>query len=633
MYRQDETALRDELPPGAGGIVLEKKAIVHWTVGRGRSCSNPSMEVFRKAVVISEEGADLGTIVLPPVQRDAIEILEGTLRRKDGTVEELTKNGWSERVLVEGFHGSSDLVETVASFSNVSPGDEICFHYHIRGYGEYRWDFLDRYPVEKSIFTVRFPREEMHLVSRRVADLFPVRENRKKGEIRWEAVNLRERVFYEPLIEKGKDALISYSLRPKGRDTIEWKDVGASILEAVNGDPYTDWDGNSELNRLVSDIIVSNDVDTGTPFHAMKALYTYVQKELKTADLSFLSDGTPLPTTPWNTVSYGNGNSMDLAYLYKSLLQKAWIEGVFLVLVQPGSGEGVIESFPSLEQFSHVLVYLPAGVVYRDYKLDTELWLDPSTPACPFGMLPPAMEGIRGLLLHPEGARLIDTPLSVAGDNRTERIVDITIDRLRTVRADVETSFNGNRKILMNGHFQDKSNYEHNRYMEQRAHRGSPEAELHFYAVSGIGIPGESLEMYYILNMFRGAHVIGDLLLFKPSVLIRLDPLAGFPEKSTPGEVRFFFPEVIEEYINVKIPEGYTPVEHPQSISMENPYFVWKVQAERDSAGLKMNAYFELKARTVPPEEYESVRRISRAIGEFWNTTLQFRLEKDGITQ
>lgn len=134
----------------------------------------------------------------------------------------------------------------------------------------------------------------------------------------------------------------------------------------------------------------------------VQALATRILAELRKRvryEALELGEGSIVPRTPEQTLQRGYGDCKDLAVALVSGLQAEGVEA-HLALLQAGPGTDVDPELPGMEQFDHVIVFVPSA----------NLWIDATFELERPGELPLSARGRRALIVRPGSAELVDTP-------------------------------------------------------------------------------------------------------------------------------------------------------------------------------------------------------------------------------
>jgi transglutaminase-like putative cysteine protease len=130
-----------------------------------------------------------------------------------------------------------------------------------------------------------------------------------------------------------------------------------------------------------------------------------------------LGEGAVIPRPPTEVLGRRFGDCKDQSVLLLALLRALDIQA-YPALVAPAPFQDVVLDLPGLEQFSHMIVYVPGKPA---------LWLDPTADVRP-GQVPSALAGRRALVLHDDRpAAFSSLPPPRSADNRVAVAVDVTL--------------------------------------------------------------------------------------------------------------------------------------------------------------------------------------------------------------
>lgn len=174
-----------------------------------------------------------------------------------------------------------------------------------------------------------------------------------------------------------------------------WGEVGAGYMEKI-ADRLTP---EEEVLKLAENLVK----EAATPVEKSAALLGYVQKQINYQAIEF-GVRAMIPNRASLTVSHRYGDCKDHSVLAHDLLKAVGIRS-HLVLVATNSE--VLPEFPSLDQFDHMILYLPdeAGGRFIDCTAKQQGF---STP------VPEALADAYALVLDPESCRLERIPPSAA---------------------------------------------------------------------------------------------------------------------------------------------------------------------------------------------------------------------------
>lgn len=205
-------------------------------------------------------------------------------------------------------------------------------------------------------------------------------------------------------------------MNQKGTD---WKKLGAEYLDKLTDVLETN---DKVAAKQAKAAIGEAKTDAEKAFTAAD----YVSTLLTYQGIEFGERGL-IPNTIGNIVGNRYGDCKDHSLLIKRILDSAGVEA-HLALVSTGAP--VKEGFPSLDQFNHMIVYVPG--------LPGSPFVDGTADHFPAGYLPPEqMVGEKALVLDPSDIRL-ETIHPAKTPNRIVSRRTVTVGKADFHRADVE---------------------------------------------------------------------------------------------------------------------------------------------------------------------------------------------------
>lgn len=183
-----------------------------------------------------------------------------------------------------------------------------------------------------------------------------------------------------------------------------WLDLGASYAAQV--EERIDASG---IETLVAEAREGDD-PTARATRALRA----VQREIRYTGVKFGQQAVR-PYLPGESLARGFGDCKDQATAVVAILRELDIPA-WLALLDSGTGPESPMELPALSRFDHAIV---VAMVHGE-----QVWIDPTVPGVPFGLLPEADQGRRALIVRPGEAALVTTPTSV-GRYTEARTIDL----------------------------------------------------------------------------------------------------------------------------------------------------------------------------------------------------------------
>ena len=134
---------------------------------------------------------------------------------------------------------------------------------------------------------------------------------------------------------------------------------------------------------------------------AIKAEIKFVRENIRYRDIRF-GGHSLIPQTAETTLKERSGDCKDQSLLLKEMLDAI---GVKSKLVAIHLTEAGFESLPSIQQFNHMMLYIPKG------EKNPEMWVDPSDKAGNDRPVPLDMEGKVALIVDGDSSRVAVTPV------------------------------------------------------------------------------------------------------------------------------------------------------------------------------------------------------------------------------
>ena len=321
--------------------------------------------------------------------------------------------------------------------------------------------------------------------------------------------------------------------------------------------------------------------------------------------------GGDIPRAPVSVFRNNYGDCKDKANLLRVLLKTQGITS-HPVFVYSGDADRVRADWVSPGQFNHCILAIavdetidtPATLTHP--ALGRLLIFDPTSEHTPLGWLPTEDAGGRGLLIAGKEGDLIPLPSLTAKDNRwTSRIVA---------------------KLSSNGHLSGALDltYAGVESTEIRAIRTANkttefEAGLHRFLADTMHAPKirraatkDNFEAatFTVTFDFETTHygkmMRDELLIVNPVLVARQSGKALKKEKRTqPVRIQ---PEAFTERNEIELPEGYRVEESCPPVDLKAPFGAYTAKTEIRDNRLFFERTLELRAATLPADDYEVAR-------------------------
>jgi transglutaminase-like putative cysteine protease/tetratricopeptide (TPR) repeat protein len=332
------------------------------------------------------------------------------------------------------------------------------------------------------------------------------------------------------------------------------------------------------------------------------ALVRFVQKELTYKAIEF-GRGARIPRQPADVLRRRYGDCKDHALLLSQLLGAV---GVPARLALVRTGGPLRREMPSLDQFDHMVVYLPAQDLFIDAtNKSADLYRGVTT----------GIAGKDALVLDPKQPRVVHIPEQ--GDDAGE--MSLVREAHLVQGADLEVSetatYRGNEAAMMRAYFDDLEPKVRASAFQRRLSGHGHEVAVLSLDVRDLRDPQKPLAVqlkYVQRGAFRavGGQLVGKL----PALLERGRLEVEADERETPFQFRL--PLRIHSTVSLELPSGYSPAQPLAArASADGRFAGWRVSSDDAPASRELRARFDYgrKRGRHAPSEYADLRRDTEA--------------------
>jgi tetratricopeptide (TPR) repeat protein len=403
----------------------------------------------------------------------------------------------------------------------------------------------------------------------------------------------------EPYSLPHEDRVPSIVISSRGPD---WQAVGKQYLEDI-ADKLKPEPAIAELAAKIC-------ANLKTEREKIDALSREVQKTVGYKAIEF-GVRARTPNKAGDTLRYRYGDCKDHSLLLHQLLREA---GILSHLALVNTSERVLPEMPTLDQFNHMVVHVPA--------LGDRWLVDPTAKYMPITSLPmPVMRDTHALIVDPKGSRLV--PLSFAPALGT---ADIACNR--TLKPDgndwqvTETvTCSGYYAAALRGTYDELTPTEQARRAQSLlAGDGSAEVkEFTFENLDALAEPARISMTYVVRDAIKSTD--GRLTASLPALWERdYLNMSYLPERKTPFEWRY--PIRLKSEVMLQVPKSLTLRNVAKEGSSKGTK--WSMQPGRDGAPV---AIFEFQAQTGRWEakEYQEVYAGWTAARRAWDSPVEWQ--------
>lgn len=347
----------------------------------------------------------------------------------------------------------------------------------------------------------------------------------------------------------------------------------------------------------------------------IRAIGNYVQNIQYISIQIGLGRWRPHPATQVFAKSYGD--CKDKANLMRAMLKALDMES-YPVLIYSGDPTFVREAWPSPLQFNHCIIAVKlrdeaqmASVVQHP-KLGRLLIFDATDDNTPVGDLPQHEQGSFALIAAGDDGALMRMPATSPEANELQRSGEVQLSADGSITASIRERAVGQSAVRYRREFRGLSRPEYVKRIEGWVTSGAVASKVTRVEPADDAVAGRfGLEVDFSAVAY-GQVMQERLLVFKPAVVARREFLS-FTE-ATRKYPLVLTSSALSETIRIKLPAGFDVDELPDAVKLETPFGYYKTSYEVKGAELVFTRTLSQRAGTVPPEQYDLVRRFFERI-------------------
>ncbi|HMF58625.1 MAG TPA: DUF3857 domain-containing protein [Pyrinomonadaceae bacterium] len=349
-----------------------------------------------------------------------------------------------------------------------------------------------------------------------------------------------------------------------------------------------------------------------TELERIQAIGRYVQHlQYISIDIGVGRGGGLRPHAATEVFAKSYGDCKDKANLMRAMLKAVGITA-YTMAIYLGDPTYVREEWASPSQFNHCIVAIKVGdetqaaTVVQHPKLGRLLIFDATDDATPVGDLPQEEQNSLALLIAGDQGALLRMPVTPPESNRLERQAEMTLNGDGSMSASVHERFAGQSAVSARREFRALSRPQYNQRIEEWITHGVQGARL-----SRIEPTDQINENRFALdvdfNSLAYAQLMQNrLLIFKPAIVSRHDSLV-LTEASRRQPV-VLGPYALTETVRVHLPANFDVDELPDPLKLDAPFGSYAASYEVKGDQLVFTRTMTLRAATIPPEQYATVR-------------------------
>lgn len=346
-----------------------------------------------------------------------------------------------------------------------------------------------------------------------------------------------------------------------------------------------------------------------TELERIRAISSYVQK------LQYISIqigmGRYRPHSATEVFAKAYGDCKDKANLMRAMLKAVRIQA-YPVLIYSGDPTYVREEWTSPGQFNHCIIAVKvsdetqAPAIVQHPKLGRLLIFDATDSQTPLGDLPEHEQGSLALAAAGADGVLLRMPVTPPEANQLERHLEAVLSSDGSLTGSIEERSTGQSAVTGRRYFNRLSRPQYVKLIEAWITQGATGAQM-----SKVEPVDQSADGRFALDVAFSAPSYGQLmqsrlLVFKPAIVSRRESL--FLAEAARKHPVVLKSTAYTETVQVKLPDGFDVDEMPDPLKLDTSFGNYNASYEVKEGRLVFTRKLILRASTIPPEQYQSVR-------------------------
>jgi cellulose synthase operon protein C len=384
-----------------------------------------------------------------------------------------------------------------------------------------------------------------------------------------------------------------------------WEAVGAWYWKLVSDQLVPD-----ELVRKAAHNAV---VDLTEAVDKVKAIHAFVIKATRYVGLEFGIHGYK-PYRVSQILARRFGDCKDKASLIVAMLGELGIDAE-LVLLRTRRG-GRIETEPaSLAIFDHAIAYVPS----------LDLYLDGTAEFSGTAELPYQDQGVTALHVNARGARLVQTPVLPAANNRVARRWIATLDSQGGAKVEEEVRLAGQSAPEWRKHYQTEG--EQLEKFQKAWRERNPGATVQSLAMAGTSDPNAEVKTISTVEVPSLAVLRNDSLEV-PVVARDAHYLRSYARSAARDhELVLAYPWQHDETLEYHFPDGWeiSRLPLPRAVKTDFGVFELKVVSDPEKRLVRVETHLEVSQHRYPKDVYPAFRSFLSSIDQILSDVVVLR--------
>lgn len=594
---QEELALKDNpLSPGSSAMILYREMIT--------SDPQSSETHYWRIKVLTEAGRKWANVEIPyPQGRVWITGVQARTVHADGTIANLTGQGFDK--LVVKTRRVSYLARTF-TLPDVQVGSILEYRYTLH------WDFYLLYSTKWLVEHELFTRKAHFSLLPSLGSGYNIRwlsmlppsygapHQGKDGTVQLDVQNvpgIAKESYMPPEDEVTARVLFYYTTHALETPDQFWKRIGKEL--------YEDSEDFIGRHKGVQEEAAAMYGAADPPEARLRKLYARVQQmrnlsyERSKTEAEEKRENLKENKTAADVLKHGYGSRRELNRLFAALARAA------------GSDAAVVRIAERDDNFFH-LGLLDASqltgevVVVRNGAQD--LYLDPSTPRCPFGLLSWEKTGVQGIKLNKDGGVFVVTPSPVAADALEQHRATLRLDEDGALTGTLQITYNGQDALVHRLEAMDTDEAGRRKAIEDEIKALLPStAEVKLGQIAGLETSDGPVTAEATVEIPGFGTSAGRRLLL-PLSLLQFSSRHPFSFAQRTNPVYFHYPFEERDEVDLELPAGYQVESLPAARNVAAAFGDYEISRDQQANHVRSHRHLLIGGVIFKPVYYADLR-------------------------
>ncbi|HEY6307604.1 MAG TPA: DUF3857 domain-containing protein [Candidatus Angelobacter sp.] len=257
------------------------------------------------------------------------------------------------------------------------------------------------------------------------------------------------------------------------------------------------------------------------------------------------------------------------------------------------------------------------GLLYSD-QLDTEIalvrlngndiYLDPGTRFCPFGLLRWVRTSTKGLKLDKKGGTFVDVPMATYQMALIRRSADLSLEADGTLQGEITVQFNGSEALERRLEALDTDEAGKRKSLEDEVKEWLPHgADTKLKSAQGWEVSDDPLQARFTIAVPSYGTLAGKRLLVA-GYLFQTKQRDAFKQQERKFPVYFPFAFEEDDTVNIKVPAGFTLESVPPPQNANIGFAGYQSASQFEGSQLLTQRVLKVNGIFFRPEQYAEVR-------------------------